>query len=440
MSKLCSTEGAREGRRGPHRAGRSGRAAEPARPHRARGRSHRARACGSRSGWRSTPAPARSSGTSSPSRPAACPGADTKGDPVLRVVQWATGPLGRHALAAVVDHPDLEVVGVLVYSDEKAGRDAGEIVRHRRRSVSTATTDRDAILALDADCVVYMPQGETNPMGALDDICALLASGKNVVSTAVTRAHLPGEHGRRRWSTGSSRRAPRAARRFHATGIEPGWASEVLPLTMSGLFRYVDSLLVQELLDYSSYDNAFMLFDVMGFGRARGRRRARRRSDRPRRRLPGAADARRRRASARRSTTSSTTGRWRWPSEPFDVAAGPHRGRARSRRCGSRPPPSSTGGPRSPSSTSPGSAPDVAPDWPSGRGWKVTVEGRAVDGARGEDRRARRGRERPGLPRHGDARGPRRRAGVRGAARHRDVPRPADDHGPPRAASAGRQG
>jgi 2,4-diaminopentanoate dehydrogenase len=55
---------------------------------------------------------------------------------------------------------------------------------------------------------------------------------------------------------------------FHATGIEPGWASEVLPLTMSAIFARIDHLLVQELLDYSSYDNAAMLLDVMGFGRA----------------------------------------------------------------------------------------------------------------------------------------------------------------------------
>jgi hypothetical protein len=53
---------------------------------------------------------------------------------------------------------------------------------------------------------------------------------------------------------------------FHATGIEPGWASEVLPLAMSGLFRRIDSLVVQELLDYSSYDSADMLFGIMGFG------------------------------------------------------------------------------------------------------------------------------------------------------------------------------
>ena len=185
---------------------------------------------------------------------------------MLRVVQWATGAVGRQALEAMLDHPELEVAGVFVYSDDKAGRDAGELCGRPPIGV-TATTERDAILALDADCVLYMPQGEMNPMGALDDICALLASGKNVVSTAVTALIYPRAMGPQVVDRidaaciegGSS---------FHATGIEPGWASEVLPLVMSGLFRHIDSLLVQELLDYSSYDSAPMLFDIMGFGRA----------------------------------------------------------------------------------------------------------------------------------------------------------------------------
>ena len=184
---------------------------------------------------------------------------------MLRVVQWATGPVGRHALAAMVDHPDLEVVGVLVYSDEKVGRDAGEICGIAPIGV-TATNDHEEILSLEADCVLYMAQGETDPAAALDDICALLASGKNVVSTAVTSLIHPASMGQQVVDR-LDKACAEGRTTFHATGIEPGWASEVLPLTMSGIFRYVDSLVVQELLDYSSYDNAFMLFDVMGFGR-----------------------------------------------------------------------------------------------------------------------------------------------------------------------------
>ena len=182
----------------------------------------------------------------------------------LRVIQWATGAVGRHAVAAIHAHPELELVGAFVYSDAKNGRDVGEICGIGPIGVR-ATQDRDAILSLTADAVVYMPQGEMNPMGALDDICRLLASGKNVISTAVTAYIYPKSAGANVverleaacHAGGSS---------FHGTGIEPGWAAEVLPLTMSGLFRRIDSILVQELLDYSSYASADMLIRIMGFG------------------------------------------------------------------------------------------------------------------------------------------------------------------------------
>src|SRR5215469_12547566 len=187
---------------------------------------------------------------------------------MLRVVQWATGAVGRHAVAAMAAHPDLDVVGALVYSDDKAGRDVGELCGIGPLGV-TATKDRDEILALDADCVLYMAQGEMDPMGALDDICALLTSGKNVISTAVTSFIYPASAGPQ--VVERLEKACAAGRAsFHATGIEPGWASEVLPLAMSGLFREVRSLLVQELLDYSSYNSPGMLFDIMGFGRPPG--------------------------------------------------------------------------------------------------------------------------------------------------------------------------
>jgi hypothetical protein len=185
---------------------------------------------------------------------------------MLRIIQWATGSVGRHAVAAVQQHPELELVGALVYSDAKEGRDVGEVCGIDPVGV-TATKDPDDIVALDADCVLYMPQGEMNPMGALDDICRLLASGKNVVSTAVTGLIYPRSFGDK--VVGRLEAAcTKGQSSFHATGIEPGWAAEVLPLTMSGLFQRIDTLLVQELMDYTTYDSADMLFDIMGFGKA----------------------------------------------------------------------------------------------------------------------------------------------------------------------------
>lgn len=184
---------------------------------------------------------------------------------MLRIVQWATGAVGRHAVAAIHEHPDLQLVGAYVYSDAKAGRDVGEICGIGAIGV-TATRDADQIAALDADCVLYMPQGEMNPMGAVDDICTMLASGKNVVSTAVTGLIYPHSLGRRVVEK-LDNACTQGRSSFHATGVEPGWAAEVLPLTMSALFQRVDSLLVQELMDYSTYDSAEMMFEIMGFGK-----------------------------------------------------------------------------------------------------------------------------------------------------------------------------
>jgi hypothetical protein len=87
-----------------------------------------------------------------------------------------------------------------------------------------ATTDPDDVLALDADCVLHMAQGEMNPAGAIDDICALLASGKNVVSTALTALIYPRSAGDEVVERLEAACAA-GATSFHGTGIEPGWAA-----------------------------------------------------------------------------------------------------------------------------------------------------------------------------------------------------------------------
>jgi 2,4-diaminopentanoate dehydrogenase len=181
----------------------------------------------------------------------------------LKVIQWATGTVGRHAMKAVHDTPGLELVGALAYDPAKAGRDAGEHCGAPASGIAI-TTEREAILAMPADCVLYMAQGEGKREQVLGDVCALLASGKNVVSTALTELIYPkacGEDVAARLEAACQT----GGVSFHATGIEPGWASEVLPLAMSGLLRRIDHLLVQELMDYSTYPSADMIA-AMGFG------------------------------------------------------------------------------------------------------------------------------------------------------------------------------
>lgn len=184
----------------------------------------------------------------------------------LRVIQWGTGIVGRHAIAAVLTHPEMELTGVYVQRPENAGRDAGEIAGLARCGVA-ATSDVEKILALEADCVFHAARAQRDIVPIIDDICRLLRSGKNVVSTAATPLIYPKSLGPAVVAQiEESCRAGNAS--FHGTGIEPGWAAEVMPLTLSGLLYRAESITVQEILDYSSYDNADMLFGIMGFGKS----------------------------------------------------------------------------------------------------------------------------------------------------------------------------
>src|SRR6478672_3501152 len=96
----------------------------------------------------------------------------------LRVVQWTTGNVGKRSVRAIQTQPDLELVGCYAWSPDKAGRDVGELVGIELIGI-TATTDVDALLALEPDCVVYNPMWPSP-----DELVRVLEAGVNVVTTA----------------------------------------------------------------------------------------------------------------------------------------------------------------------------------------------------------------------------------------------------------------
>ena len=109
----------------------------------------------------------------------------SNGRSTYRVVQWATGNIGSRSLRAVIEHPQLTLVGLHVNSSKKEGIDAGELCGLGPTGV-VATRDIASVLEAGADCVLYMQQGID-----ADAICALLESGANVVTTCGA-FHHPG--------------------------------------------------------------------------------------------------------------------------------------------------------------------------------------------------------------------------------------------------------
>lgn len=177
----------------------------------------------------------------------------------LRVVQWATGNIGTRSLRSVIEHPALELVGLHVYAEDKAGRDAGELCGLPATGVK-ATRSLDAVLALKPDCVLYMPQRID-----ADDLCRLLEAGINVVTTR-TEFHLPA-----RMDPVLRERIESACLRggssIHSTGSSPGFITEAIPLALLSIQRRLDRLQIHEFADMRARNSPQMLFELMGFGR-----------------------------------------------------------------------------------------------------------------------------------------------------------------------------
>jgi hypothetical protein len=98
-----------------------------------------------------------------------------------RVIQYSTGNVGPHALRMLIERDDVELVGLHATSPDKIGRDAAELCGLDKPAGVKATDDVGALLALNADCVVYTSQAETRPKEALAEITCFLRSGTNVV-------------------------------------------------------------------------------------------------------------------------------------------------------------------------------------------------------------------------------------------------------------------
>jgi len=181
-----------------------------------------------------------------------------------KVVQWATGNVGQLALRGIIEHPDLDLVGLLVHSPAKAGKDAGELAGVGPVGV-IATNDVDEVLALGADVVSYMATGDLRPWEAVDDMCRILEAGTNVVSTSVVPLIYPAAADPK-----VVQRLEEACQKGKAScftsGIDPGYANDLLPLVLSGVAARIDSVRVMEILNYNTYMQPEVLFETMGFG------------------------------------------------------------------------------------------------------------------------------------------------------------------------------
>jgi 2,4-diaminopentanoate dehydrogenase len=188
----------------------------------------------------------------------------------LRIIQWATGNVGTRSLRRVVEHPFMELVGLWVSNPDKVGLDAARLIERDVGYTGScpdtgviATNDAGALIALDADCVLYMRQGTD-----MAEICALLASGKNIVTTRGDFHHPPMMNAEDR--TRIEAACARGNSSIYSTGSSPGFVTEALSFPLLSMSRRIDCLTIDEFADMTSRNSPDLIFNVMGYGVSAG--------------------------------------------------------------------------------------------------------------------------------------------------------------------------
>lgn len=172
----------------------------------------------------------------------------------IRVIQWFTGEIARHQIRLLAQSPTMELVGAFVFHEEKVGLDAGELAGIEPLGVIT-TNDREKMLALDADVVLYNP-----PLERYDDIIPILASGKNVISI------MSG------WNPKKNKHYPeieeackKGNSSLFGTGLNPGLSYE-LALLASSCCSEVNSVYIKTCEQQASLSEVFL--QHFGFGKS----------------------------------------------------------------------------------------------------------------------------------------------------------------------------
>jgi 4-hydroxy-tetrahydrodipicolinate reductase len=168
-----------------------------------------------------------------------------------RVIVWGTGFVGKMVIRELADHPAFELAGVIVNDPEKDGLDAGEIAGIGPIGV-IARTDAASVLAAGADALAYFGPTAAYAAQNIENMSMAMRAGMDVVSTSMTPFVYP-KACPPHMIEGIEKTCQETGKSCFTTGIDPGFANDLLPMTLMGLCGRVDRVRIQEILDYSTY-------------------------------------------------------------------------------------------------------------------------------------------------------------------------------------------
>jgi len=174
----------------------------------------------------------------------------------IRVVQYGLGPIGSAIARHVMERPGLELVGGTDIDLAKVGRDVGEVIGLDRPLGFVVAERLEQVLArTEADVALHATSSYFELFK--EQILEILEAGLHVVSTA-EELTFP-------WLTHPEEAAEidalakRVGRTALATGVNPGYVMDSLPLYLTGICQRVDRIEVTRVINATTRRGPFQV-------------------------------------------------------------------------------------------------------------------------------------------------------------------------------------
>lgn len=178
----------------------------------------------------------------------------------LRLIIWGTGLVGKAVLRNVIHNPFYTVVAVIVSSNEKHGKDVGDIVGIERTGV-IATTDVDSALKTPADALAYFGPSALYADVNMANLTRALRAGLNVVDTSMGALENP-ERAPKELVEQIENACTEGDSSFFSGGIDPGFGNDLMPITLLGVCAKVERVRTIEFIDAGTYPDQQSLIQM----------------------------------------------------------------------------------------------------------------------------------------------------------------------------------
>ena len=164
----------------------------------------------------------------------------------IRVLLYGLGPIGAAVARQVASRKGFQIVGAVDIDHMKVGLDLGEVIGYGKKLRVRVTNDPvSAIKAGKPDVAVLCTSSSLKKV--MPQIEAVLSKKVAIVSTTEELSYPVGKN--RALAKKIDAMAKKAKVAVLGTGVNPGFAMDALPITLTGICERVDTIRVDRIQD-----------------------------------------------------------------------------------------------------------------------------------------------------------------------------------------------